>query len=104
MVYGLSARAVALGTGGRGPEEFPRFIQLRLHPAEGETVRIEGVIDSPSLTAHLDMVLRPGVDTEMEIATTIFPRVEIIDIGITQLTPVWLHRWKGARDGGMSWG
>ncbi len=101
MVYGLSARTVALGTGGNGPEEFPRFIQLPLHPVEGESVRIEGVIDSPSLTAHLDMVLCPGVDTEMEIATTIFPRVEIIDIGITPLSAVWLHRCKRARDGGM---
>ena len=101
MVYGLSARTVALGTGGNGSEECPLFIHLLLHPVEGETVRIEGVIDSPSLTAHLDMVLCPGVDTEMEIATTIFPRVEIIDIGITPLGPVRLHRWKGARDGGM---
>ena len=101
MVYGLSEHTVALGTGGRGPEEFPRFIQLRLHPAEGETVRIEGVINSPSLTAHLDTVLCACVDTKMAIATTIFSRVEIIDIGITPLSPVWLHRWKGARVGGM---
>ncbi|MEJ8562547.1 glucan biosynthesis protein [Yoonia sp. GPGPB17] len=90
MVYGLSARTVALGTGGDGPEEFPRFIHLRLHPAQDETVRIEGVIDSPSLTAHLDMVLRPGVDTGMEITTTLFPRVDIGDIGIAPLTSMYL--------------
>lgn len=90
MVYGLSARTVALGTGAGGPEEFPRFIHLRLHPAEGETVRIEGVIDSPSLSAHLDMVLRPSASTEMEIVTTIFPRVEIADIGIAPLTSMYL--------------
>ncbi|TDA90474.1 glucan biosynthesis protein, partial [Halomonas marinisediminis] len=48
MVYGLSARAVALGTGGAGPEEFPRFTHLRLHPARDGTVRLEAVIDSPS--------------------------------------------------------
>jgi periplasmic glucans biosynthesis protein len=35
MAYGLSARAVAIGTGGAGPEEFPRFTRLRLHPAAG---------------------------------------------------------------------
>ncbi len=90
MVYGLSARTVALGTGGGGPEEFPRFIHLRLHPAEGDRVRIEGVIDSPSLTAHLDMLLHPGADTEMEIATTVFPRVDIADIGIAPLTSMYL--------------
>jgi glucans biosynthesis protein len=90
MVYGLSARTVALGTGGGGPEEFPRIVHLRLHPAAGDTVQLEGVIDSPSLTAHLDMTLRPGVDTQMQIATTIFPRVEIADIGIAPLTSMYL--------------
>lgn len=90
MVYGLSARTVAMGTGGDGPEEFPRFIHLRLHPAEEDTVRVEGVVDSPSLTAHLDMLLRPGADTQMEITTTIFPRVDIDDIGIAPLTSMYL--------------
>lgn len=90
MVYGLSARTVALGTGGGAPEEFPRIVHLRLHPASGDSVRLEGVIDSPSLTAHLDMTLRPGVDTQMQIATTVFPRVEIADIGIAPLTSMYL--------------
>lgn len=90
MVYGLSARTLALGTGGDGPEEFPRIVHLRLHSADGDKVRLEGVIDSPSLTAHLDMVLHPGVDTEMQIATTIFPRVEISDIGVAPLTSMYL--------------
>ncbi|PJI84429.1 glucans biosynthesis protein [Yoonia maricola] len=90
MVYGLSARTVALGTGGDGTEEFPRFLHLRLHPSQGDTVHLEGVIDSPSLSAHLDMVMRPGTDTEMEITTTIFPRVDISDIGIAPLTSMYL--------------
>ena len=90
MIYGLSARTVAIGTGGPEAEEFPRFVHLRLHPAEGDSVRIEGVIDSPSLTAHLDMTLHPSTDTVMEIATTIFPRVEIADIGIAPLTSMYL--------------
>ncbi|WP_341367951.1 glucan biosynthesis protein [Yoonia sp. BS5-3] len=90
MAYGLSARTVAVGTGGGAPEEFPRFVHLRLHPATGDSVRIEGVIDSPSLSAHLDLVLHPGTDTVMEIATTIFPRVDIADIGIAPLTSMYL--------------
>jgi glucans biosynthesis protein len=90
MVYGLSARAVAIGTGGPGPEEFPRFTHLRLHPAVGGSVRLEAVIDSPSLAGHLDMVLRPGEDTVMDIAVTILPRREIGDIGIAPLTSMYL--------------
>ena len=90
MVYGLSARTVAVGTGGPEAEEFPGFVHLRLHPATGDAVRIEGVIDSPSLTGHLDMTLHPGADTAMDIVTTIFPRVEIDDIGIAPLTSMYL--------------
>ncbi|MGB7431513.1 MAG: glucan biosynthesis protein [Ahrensia sp.] len=90
MVYGLSARTVAIGTGGAGPEEFPRFVHLRLHPAQDDRVRLEGIVDSPSLTAHLDMTLRPGTDTAMDIVTTIFPRVSINDIGVAPLTSMYL--------------
>ena len=90
MAYGLSARTVAVGTGGPTPEEFPRFVHLRLHPADGDAVRLEGVIDSPSLTGHLDLTLYPGRNTEMEISTTIFPRVDIADGGIAPLTSMYL--------------
>lgn len=90
MVYGMSARAVAIGTGGAQAEEFPRFVHLRLQPADGDSVRVEGVIDSPSLTAHLDMTLYPGTDTKMEMVMTIMPRTEISDIGIAPLTSMYL--------------
>jgi periplasmic glucans biosynthesis protein len=90
MVYGLSARAVALGTGGPAPEEFPRFTHLRLHPAQSGEVRIEAVIDSPSLAGHLDMTLRPGRDTVTEIAVTLLTRREIADIGVAPLTSMYL--------------
>jgi glucans biosynthesis protein len=90
MVYGLSARAVAIGTGGAAPEEFPRFTHLRLHPANGGAVRIEGLIDSPSLAAHIDMTVRPGEDTQMDVVTTLLPRVVIADIGVAPLTSMYL--------------
>jgi periplasmic glucans biosynthesis protein len=90
MVYGLSARAVALGTGGAGPEEFPRFTRLRLHAPEGGALRMEAVIDSPALAGHLDMVVRPGAETSMEIAVTLLPRREIAEIGVAPLTSMYL--------------
>jgi len=90
MVYGLSARAVALGTGGPGPEEFPRFTHMRLHAAQAERVRLEAVIDSPSLSGHLDMVLHPGRDTVTELVVTLLPRREIADVGVAPLTSMYL--------------
>jgi glucans biosynthesis protein len=90
MSYGLSARAVAIGTGGATPEEFPRFTHLRLHPAQNASVRLEGVIDSPSLAGHMNMTLQPGTATVMDISVTLFPRREIPDIGIAPLTSMYL--------------
>ena len=90
MVYGLSARAVAIGTGGPDPEEFPRFTHLRLHAPQSGTVSLEGVIDSPSLAGHIQMTLRPGADTVMDISCTLMPRRDIADIGVAPLTSMYL--------------
>jgi glucans biosynthesis protein len=90
MVYGLSARAVAIGTGGPVAEEFPRFTRLRLHGEVDGVVRLEAVIDSPSLAGHMDMALRPGSDTVTDIAVTLMPRREIADIGVAPLTSMYL--------------
>ncbi|MEM9247571.1 MAG: glucan biosynthesis protein [Pseudomonadota bacterium] len=90
MAYGLSARAVALGTGGAAPEEFPRFTRLRLLAPEGETARFEAVIDSPSLTGHLEARLTPGREALMRLRVTLFPRRDITDIGIAPLTSMYL--------------
>lgn len=90
MVYGLSARAVAIGTGGAAPEEFPRFTRLRVYPGTTTSIRVEAVIDSPSLAGHLDLTVTPGSDTAMDVAATLFPRVEIADIGVAPLTSMYL--------------
>lgn len=90
MAYGMSARAIAIGTGSTAGEEFPRFIHLRLHSTAADLLHIEGVIDSPSLTAHLAITLRPGKNTEMKLVTSLFPRVTITDIGIAPLTSMYL--------------
>ncbi|MEL7212297.1 MAG: glucan biosynthesis protein [Pseudomonadota bacterium] len=90
MVYGLSARAVALGTGGAAPEEFPRFTHLLLHTPKDGAVRMEAVIDSPSLAGHVDMLLQPGTDTVMDMSVTLMPRRQIADIGVAPLTSMYL--------------
>lgn len=99
MAYGLSARAVAIGTEGPDPEEFPRFTLLRLHDGMDGTIRIEGLIDSPSLAGCLDMVLTPGRDTLMDVSVTLLPRVDIHRIGIAPLTSMYL---KGPMHGAAS--
>ncbi|PIL21442.1 hypothetical protein P775_04590 [Puniceibacterium antarcticum] len=89
MVYGLSARSVALGTGGQGAEEFPEIRHLRLYPPVDASVRVEGLIDSPSLTAHIDMTTTPGDDTRQAISVTLFPRETLDTIGVAPLTTMY---------------
>lgn len=99
MAYGLSARAAAIGTGGPEPEEFPRFTTLRIHEGAEGKIRIEALIDSPSLAGYLDMVLTPGSDTVMDMSVTLLPRVEITTIGVAPLTSMYL---KGPMHGAAS--
>ncbi len=89
MVYGLSARALALGTGGAAPEEFPRIVRLRVHPPATAGAWLSAVIDSPSLTAYLRLDLLPGVETVTQISVTVFPRRTLADIGIAPLTSMY---------------
>ena len=99
MAYGLSARAVALGTGGAAPEEFPRFTHLRLNEGMNGAITMEALIDSPSLSGHLSMQITPGADTAMDISVTLFPRVTLDSIGIAPLTSMFL---KGPMHGAAS--
>jgi periplasmic glucans biosynthesis protein len=99
MVYGLSCRAVAIGTGGPVAEEFPVIRHLRLDPPEADMARFEAVFDSPSLAGHMDLRIRAGDDTTADISVTIFPRVDVADIGIAPLTSMYL---KGSLRGAVS--
>lgn len=89
-LYGLSARALALGTGEAGPEEFPVFTRLRLFRSDGATVRIAALMESPSLTGAVEMRVRPGEPTVTEIETVLFPRTDLDASGIAPLTSMYL--------------
>jgi glucans biosynthesis protein len=54
------------------------------------TVRLEAVLDSPSLAGHLEMTVRPGTDTDIDVSVTLIPRREIADIGVAPLTSMYL--------------
>lgn len=90
LAYGLSARALAIGSGDPGPEEFPRFTHIRLHEAEAGTARLEAVFDSPSTTGHLAMDVHPGDVTRMAVTLVLFPRVTLTRAGIAPLTSMYL--------------
>ncbi|RBI83728.1 glucan biosynthesis protein G [Rhodosalinus halophilus] len=89
-LYGLSARAVALGTGGPAPEEFPEIVHLRLTPAtQSAPPVIEALIDSPSLAACLTLRPEPGQQTVTRCALSLFPRRRLDAAGLAPLTSMF---------------
>lgn len=93
-VYGLSARALALGTGGPDPEEFPVTRHISVFQA-GETLEFGCLIDSPRCSAALVARLTPGVVTRMTCALHLFAREMIADAGIAPLTSMFQHNGLG---------
>lgn len=89
-VYGLSARALALGTGEPTPEEFPIFTRLRLSRQLGDAARIDALIESPSLTGAATLRTTPGEPTSTKVEMTIFPRTTLSNVGIAPLTSMYL--------------
>jgi glucans biosynthesis protein len=89
--YGLSARGLAIGTGGPGPEEFPIFSAFWVHePQPGDTaLRLSTLLDSDSVSGAFDFSLVPGAETVMQIRSVLFPRREITTIGIAPLTSMY---------------
>ena len=90
-VYGLSARALALGTGGPAPEEFPRFTRIEVFGTQAD-LRFGCLIDSTRASAALVATLRPGTRTVLECALHLFPRVPLADAGIAPLTSMFTDR------------
>jgi periplasmic glucans biosynthesis protein len=88
-VHGLSARALALGTGGPGPEEFPAFTRLVLEPATDGTIPLGALVDSPRASAAFFARIRPGAPTVMDCRLVLFPRESLPDAGIAPLTSMF---------------
>lgn len=93
QVYGVSARALAIGTGSPGGEEFPHFTDFWvLEPeANDDTLRFVALSDSPSATAAYRFALRPGSDAIIDVAAEIHPRVDISEAGVAPLSSMYLH-------------
>jgi glucans biosynthesis protein len=90
-IYGLSARGLAIGTGGPEPEEFPIFRSFWIRePLPGDRVlRLSALLDSDSVAGAFDFSLAPGIDTVMQVRSVLFPRREISAIGIAPLTSMY---------------
>ena len=95
VTYGLSARGLALGTGGSGPEEFPVTREIDVFDTDDGQLHFGCLIDSPRAAAALIVSLRPGgaenPETLMRCDLHLFVREEVADIGIAPLTSMFQH-------------
>jgi glucans biosynthesis protein len=90
--YGISARGLALRTGEPEGEEFPAFTQFWIEkPVPGaKEIVVHALLESPSVTGAYRFAVRPGRDTEMDVKFTLFPRVDLRNVGIAPLTSMFL--------------
>jgi glucans biosynthesis protein len=93
LIYGLSARAIAINCGGPGAEEFPRFREFWIHrPNQDDPqIRVVGVFDGPSVAGAADFVIKPGKETLMKCRVALFARTDIARYGIAPLTSMYWY-------------
>lgn len=89
--YGLSARALGVNVGGRGPEEFPFFREfwIEIPVAGADRVSVYALLDSASVAGAFRFDVYPGPETVVDVASTIFCRRPIASIGLAPLTSMF---------------
>lgn len=92
LLYGLSARGLAIDTGQPNGEEFPFFRSFWVkRPSAGSgTIVIEALLNSPSITGAYRFTIKPGEDTQMDVEMTLYPRRDLNHVGIAPLTSMYL--------------
>jgi glucans biosynthesis protein len=90
--YGLSARGLAIRTAHALGEEFPTFTQFWVERpnANAASIVVHALLDSQSTTGAYKFSITPGVDTVMDVDMTLFPRVQLENVGIAPLTSMFL--------------
>lgn len=100
LLYGLSARGVAVNTAEDIGEEFPYFKEfwiVRPSSLLAKEITIYALMDSKSLTGAYEFVVRPGEQTLMRVKCTLFVRKPIRKLGIAPLTSMFFFGENSAR-------
>jgi periplasmic glucans biosynthesis protein len=92
LLYGLSARGLAINTAEPSGEEFPVFTHFWIErPAtHASAIVIYALLESESTTGAYRFTVQPGVETLTDVDLTLFPRTEMHVVGIAPLTSMFL--------------
>jgi glucans biosynthesis protein len=104
QLYGLSARGLAVDTGGPAKEEFPRFTDFWLEkPAkEGDPLPIYALMDSVRTTGAYRFSVKPGEQTVTDVQARIFMRPNdkpVTTLGLAPLTSMFFFGENQPRPG-----
>jgi len=91
QVYGLSARALSIGTADPKGEEFPAFREFWIEKPErhARSIMVHALLDSKSAAGAFRFTISPGETTTYKVDMTVFPRVDIGQVGIGTLTSMF---------------
>ena len=93
--YGLSARGLAINAGAP-VEEFPLFRAFWIErPSDASRITVHALLDSTSVTGAYTFHIRPGLPTAMDVRAELFPRHDVVEVGLAPLTSMF---FKGAHD------
>jgi glucans biosynthesis protein len=92
LLYGLSARGLAINTAEPSGEEFPAFTHFWIERpgAHASAIVIYALLESESATGAYRFTVQPGVETLTDVDLTLFPRTEMRVAGIAPLTSMFL--------------
>mgnify|MGYP005839826645 FL=1 len=93
QVFGISARGLAIDTGLPSGEEFPYFREFWIvKPVPWATsITVYALLDSPSLAGAYRFIVSPGGCTRVEVASRLFFRREVQQLGVAPLTSMFFH-------------
>ena len=92
LLYGLSARGLAINTAEPSGEEFPVFSHFWVErpSPKAESLVIYALLESDSATGAYRFTVQPGLNTTMNVEMTVFPRNDMRVVGIAPLTSMFL--------------
>jgi periplasmic glucans biosynthesis protein len=92
LLYGLSARGLAINTAEPSGEEFPVFTHFWIERpgAHASAIVIYALLESQSTTGAYQFTVQPGVETQMDVDLTLYPRTEMRVVGVAPLTSMFL--------------
>lgn len=89
--FGMSARGLAIDSGGPGPEEFPRFSRFWLEQGPAGGVVIYALLEGPRVTGAYRMVTSRDDGVFQDIDAALFLRGDIDRLGIAPLTSMFWY-------------